>query len=288
MAFNHDVVASWKFAPVVQTIEPSDCFLYALSVGVGRDPLNRDELPFVYGPKIKVLPTMAAVVCTPGFWAEDPRLGIDITRIFHGEQSVTLHKPIPPGEELTGHSRISDLIDKGPGGGAIIEVECVVRDSKDQPVWTVNRTAFLKGEGGFGGTNRSIAAPAEIPGREPDQLVDILTTGDQALLNRLNGDFNPLHADPDVAERAGFPQPILHGLCTYGITGYALLKAVCDYDVEKFGRLSVRFSAPTLPGDTLRIEIWRNGEVGAFFRCRAVERDVTVIASGRFDFAKSL
>ena len=288
MAFNHDVVANWKFAPAIQTIQPMNCFLYALSVGMGSDPLDRDELPFVYGPEIKVLPTMAAVVCTPGFWAEDARMGIDITRIFHGEQSVTLHKAIPPGEELTGHTHISDIIDKGPGGGAIIEVECVVRDSKDQIIWTVNRSAFLSGEGGFGGTNRSVSPPAEIPKREPDQIVDIPTTGWQALLYRLNGDFNPLHADPDVAKRAGFPQPILHGLCTYGIAGYALLKVICDYDVEKFGRLSVRFSAPTLPGDTLRIEIWRNGDVGAFFRCRAVERDVTVIASGRFDFAKSI
>lgn len=288
MAFNHDVVANWKFPPVVQTIKPSDCFLYALSVGMGRDPLDRDELPFVYGPEIKVLPTIAAVVCTPGFWAEDARMGIDITRIFHGEQSVTLHKAIPAGEELTGHSRISGIIDKGPGGGAIIEVECAVRDLGGHPVWTVNRSAFLKGEGGFGGQNRSVSPPAEIPDRDPDQVVDLPTTGQQALLYRLNGDFNPLHADPDVAARAGFRQPILHGLCTYGIAGHALLKAVCNYDVNRFGRFSVRFSAPTFPGDTLRIEIWKNGEVGAFFRCRALERDVTVIASGRFDFAKSL
>ena len=288
MAFNHDVVANWKFAPAVQTIQPSDCFLYALSVGMGRDPLDRSELPFVYGPEIKVLPTMAAVVCTPGFWAEDARMGIDITRIFHGEQSVTLHKSIPPGEELAGHTRISDIIDKGSGGGAIIEVECVVRDSKGQPVWTVNRSAFLKGEGGFGGKNRSGPPPAVIPDRGPDQFVDLPTTGQQALLYRLNGDFNPLHADPDVAGRAGFSQPILHGLCTYGIAGHALLRTVCEYDVEKFGRLAVRFSAPTLPGDTLRVEIWRNQEVGAFFRCRAVERDVVVIASGRFDFATAI
>ena len=285
MAFPHDLVENWEFALAAQTIRAEDCLFYALSVGMGRDPLDRGELPFVYGPEIRVLPTMAAVVCTPGFWVEDARMGIDLTRIFHGEQSITLHKPIPVGEELVGHTRVSDMIDKGLGAGAVIEVECLVKDTTGHPVWTVNRSAFLAGEGGFGGRNRSVPAPAVIPDRAPDQFVDLPTTGQQALLYRLNGDFNPLHADPDVAKQAGFSQPILHGLCTYGIAGHALLKSVCEYDVARFGRLSVRFTKPTFPGDTIRVEIWRNGEEGAFFRCRALERGVVVIASGRFDFA---
>lgn len=283
MAFNHEAIAAWDFPAVTQTLSEKNCLFYALSIGMGRDPLDENELPFVFERHLRVVPTMAAVICTPGHWVSDPRTGIDQTRIFHGEQSVEFHAPIPVEVPLTGRSTVGGIVDKGPGNGALIIIECPVIDEAGNAIFTVRRSAFLKGEGGFGGRNGPPLVAAPIPDRPPDHVCDLPTTGQQALLYRLNDDMFDFHADPAVARRSGFSQPILHGLCTYGIAGHALLKTVCGYDESRIGRLGVRFSSPVFPGDAIRTEIWQD-EAGASFRCRVVERDVVVIGSGRLDF----
>lgn len=286
MAFNLSAVESLVFAPIVQTLSAKDCQLYALSVGLCPDPTDRRELPFVYEPALRILPTMAAVTCTPGHWVANPKLGIDANSVLHGEQSIRLYRPIPLDCPLTGRSRVANVWDKGPGKGALVEVKCEVTDDAGTPVWTVNRTAYLRGEGGYGGRRQPEAAEWLMPLRGVDAVADVRTSGQQALLYRLNGDLNPVHADPDVAAAVGFPQPILHGLCTYGIAGYALLQSVCEYDETRIGMLSARFVAPAFPGDTVRTEIWIEAD-RVLFRCRALERDVEIISRGVMTFGWS-
>jgi len=283
MAFNRELVQTLVFPPVTQTVSKKDCQLYALSVGLARDPLDRNELPFVYEPRLRVLPTMAAVLCTSGHWIADPALRIDADKALHGEQAVRLHRPIPVDTPITGRSRVVNVWDKGCGKGAVVEVECQVADAKGTPVWTVNRTAYLRGEGGFNGRVQPKTEAWAAPERAPDAVCDLPSTGQQALLYRLNGDLNPVHADPDVASYAGFRQPILHGLCSYAIAGHALLKSVCAYDERRFRSLSLRFSAPVYPGETIRTEIWAD-RGRALFRCRALERNVEIIVNGVFEF----
>ncbi|MAZ16787.1 MAG: 3-alpha,7-alpha,12-alpha-trihydroxy-5-beta-cholest-24-enoyl-CoA hydratase [Ahrensia sp.] len=282
MAFNHDVVATLVFPPVTQTPSARDCQLYALSVGFGQDPTDRRDLPFVYEKHLRVAPTMAAVLCTPGHWVADPKLGIDADSVLHGEQSVRLHRAIPVGQPLTGHSRIVNVWDKGTGKGALVELECQVSDANGTLLWTVNRTAYLRGEGGYGGAVQPKGRPWTLPNRKADIVWDFPTSGQQALLYRLNGDLNPVHADPDISSAVGFPQPVLHGLCSYGIAGCALLKTVCEHDESRVRTLSVRFSAPAFPGDTIRTSIWREGS-RALFTCTALERGVQIITNGTME-----
>jgi acyl dehydratase len=283
MTFNYSQVLDWQFEPVRQTIEPRNCILYALSVGLCRSPNDEQELPFVYERRLRVLPTMAAVLATPGFWVADRRTGIDLQNIFHSEQAITWRRPIPVGEEVIGESYVVDIIDKGPGRGAMIIVECAVRNRAGQLIWTVRRSAFVRGAGGFGGTVDQQPRPT-LPTRECDVTCVLPTTGQQALLYRLNGDDNPLHVDPAVARKAGFELPILHGLCTFGIAGHAVLRTLCDYDEQSLQSLEVRFSSPVFPGETIATDFWRAGAKEALIRCRVVERDTTVVSYGRVLF----
>ena len=285
MGFNRDRVADLVFPPITQTPSARDCQLYALSVGLCQDPMDRRELPFVYEPGLRVMPTMAAVLCTPGHWVADPALGIDADRVLHGEQAVRFHRPIPVGQPLTGRSRIVGVWDKGLGKGALLALKCEATDAAGSALWTVHRTAYLRGEGGYGGAVQPHQVQWQAPERAPDATCDIPTTGQQALLYRLNGDLNPVHADPDIAAAAGFARPILHGLCSYGIAGCALLRTVCNHDETRMGALSVRFSAPAYPGDTIRTRLWRE-DGRALFTCHALERDVQIITNGIMEFAR--
>lgn len=287
MGFNRDRLETLVFPPVTRRVTAKDALLYAVALGLGHDPADAGDLPYVFEAGQKILPTMAATLCTPGHWVADPGLGIDADSVLHGEQAIRFPRPIPLDVPLTGRSRVVNLWDKGPGKGALVEVECKVTDAADQPVWTVNRTAYLRGEGGFGGRRQPPDPAWTLPEHAPDITRDMATGPHQALLYRLTGDMNPVHADPAVAAAVGFDRPILHGLCTYGIAGHALLRAVCDNDPARMGALSLRFSAPAFPGDTIRTEIWRDGP-RVLFRCRAVERDVQITTNGTFTFAKGL
>jgi acyl dehydratase len=233
-----------------------------------------------------VLPTMAVVLCYPGFWVKDPATGIDWVRVVHGEQAVTIHRPLPVEGELIGLTRITGIVDKGPGKGAILYSEREISDAATGTLHaTVAMSTFCRGDGGFGGPSGPSWPVHSIPERAPDASCDLPTMPQQAMLYRLNGDYNPLHIDPHVAHEAGFERPILHGLCTLGIAGHALLKLCCDYDVRRFKNLRLRFSAPVFPGETIRTELWRDGDIVSF-RARAVERDVVVLNNGRLEVAR--
>src|SRR3546814_790958 len=192
---------------------------------------------------------------------------------------------LPTEGDIAGQSRISEVIDRGAGKGALIFGGRKLSDQATGALLcTIERSAFLRNDGGFGGPYRRHLPQHMIPERPADLQCDLQTTGQQALLYRLNGDDNPLHADPAVARRAGFDLPVLHGLCTFGVAGHALLKSVCNYEPARVRSIGVRFTATAFPGDTIRTSIWRD-EAGATFQCRAIERDAVIVDNGRLDFA---
>jgi acyl dehydratase len=262
-----------------QTLGARDAAFYALSVGLGQDPMDTRQIAFVDPMQpLSVLPFMAVVLAPHGPWLADPSTGVDVVRVVHGEQSMRFEAPLPVKGEVIGRSRVARVVDKGDGKGALLYLEKELIDAATgQRLATLDSTLFLRGNGGFGGPAGPVRPVHEMPTSAPDFTVDLPTRPEQALYFRLNGDFNPLHAQPAVAAKAGYPKPILHGLCTLGLCGHALLRTLCDYQPERLASLALRFSAPVLPGDTVRVEIWRDGS----FRARVPERDQIVINNGK-------
>jgi len=285
MAINHDHLLNYPIPEIRQAIRWQDTALYNFSIGLGQDPMDQEQLDFLYEPRLKAMPSMAVVLGYPGFWIRNPDTGVDWTQVLHGEQSIILHKPLPAEGEIIGRSRITSIVDRGAGKGAMLYNERVVTDARTgEKLATLEGTTFARGDGGFGGPSGPIRKPHPEPARPPDLSVDLATRPEQAIVYRLNGDHNPLHIDPEVAAKAGFQQPILHGLCTFGVVCHALVKALCCYDPARFGRMDLRFSAPVFPGETIRTEIWHE-EGGAAFRARVVERDKVVVSNGLFRHA---
>jgi acyl dehydratase len=282
MTIVYEKLMALDIPPAEQAYTSKDCMLYALGVGLGHDPMNEDELPFVYEKNLKVLPSMAAVLGYVGFWARDRDTGIDWLKMVNGEQGFTLHRPLKGENTVVGRQRIVEVIDKGPGKGALVYSERKVTDkTTGELIATVTQTSFCRADGGFGGPPRQTPEPHPIPSRTPDAVCDLGTRPEAALIYRLaGGDRNPLHAEPAVAKQAGFPRPILHGLGNFGVAGHAVLKTMCGYDPSRHLSFACRFSAPVFPGETLRTEMWRDGTIVSF-RSRVVERDAVAINNGR-------
>lgn len=294
MAIDYHRLKARVFPAVRQTYGARDVMLYALSIGLGADPLDERALPFVFEGApggLRVLPTFSAVLGYPGFWAKEADSGIDWVRLVHGEQGLTLHRPLPAAGTVIGRSRISHVIDKGEGKGAIVVTERSVEDEAGTPYATLRQVALCRGDGGFsnlhGGQPSDEALPA-LPAtpedRAPDLVDEQATRPEAALLYRLLADDNPLHADPAVARAAGFERPILHGLATYALAGHALVRQCAGGDPTRLRTLDVRFASPVYPGETLRTEIWRDGAT-LQFRARVVERDRIVLSHGRATLA---
>jgi acyl dehydratase len=281
MAIDYDKLLALQIPDAEQSYGANDCILYALGIGLGLDPLNADELPFVYEKNLKVLPTQAAVLASPGFWLRDLDTGIDWVKLVHGEHSIVLHKELEGRGTLTSKTRVLDVVDKGEGKGAIVYSERTLFDKAGgELIATIVQTTFCRGDGGFGGGPRPPPPPHPNPQPAPDLVCELPTRPEAALIYRLSGDPNPLHVDPEVAKAAGFPKPILHGLATFSVAGHAILKTVCGYDPARLASIAGRFSAPVYPGETIRTELWRDGAVVSF-RARVVERDVIAINNGR-------
>lgn len=266
MPINADVVGH-RTEPVETRWSSEDCILYALGVGAGAlDPVGF-ELEFTtensQGVVQKVLPTFPVVV----------RWGIEVlgavgpfnpALLVHGEQSVELHGAVPVEGSVSSLTELTGVYDKG--SGALVTTRTEATDpTTGARRWTTTSSMFLRGEGGFGG-DRGPSSEVEVPDREPEHTVTYSTRRDQALLYRLSGDRNPLHSDPKFAALAGFARPILHGLCTYGFTGRALLHALCGSDPQRFLAMSGRFSRPVLPGEELTVSAWELGDGKAVFR----------------------
>lgn len=277
MAIVYEHLLNFAIPEVRQTLTRQGTCFYALSVGLGQDPMDERQLDFVdHHRDLKAMPSMAVVLCHPGFWLKDPRTGVDAVRVVHGEQAIELHRTLPVDAELIGRTRVTGIVDKGAGKGALLYSEKQVRDTSGTLYATTRSTSFLRGDGGFGGPAGPVKPPHAMPDTAPDLTIDLPTRPEQALYYRLNGDDNPLHADPALAAKAGFPRPILHGLCTLGVVTHALLRALFDYRADALRELALRFSAPVYPGETIRTEIWRSGA----FRARVVERDAIVVNNG--------
>ena len=281
MSFNPEYLLKREFGIIRQTYTEKDCILYALGVGMGQDPLDEDCLRYVYEDGLKVLPSQSVVMAHPGFWAKEEDMDIDWVKVLHAGQEIIFHNPIPTAATVEATTRITEVADKGEKFGALITSDRVVKDVESgKDLCTSVTTILARGNGGYGGDRKSSAPkPYAIPTSEPDEVCDLPTLPQQALIYRLSGDYNPLHASPSVARNAGFNAPILHGLCTFGVMTHALVKTCCDYDSNRFKRMRLRFSAPVYPGETIRTEIWRNGNEIAF-RCKSLEQDKIVINNG--------
>jgi acyl dehydratase len=280
MALDVEKLLNWPFEELRHEYTARDTILYALGLGLGSDPLDEEQLRFVYEKDLRALPTMAVVLAYPGFWLRDPASGVNWKKILHGEQGIVWHAPIPAAATVAGRTRVTDVIDKGAEKGSLMFSERVVKDARTgEKLVTLTGTTVLRGDGGFGAPAKQAPPPHRIPARAPDAVCDLATAPNAALIYRLSGDYNPLHADPDVARSAGFARPILHGLCSLGVAGHALLKTVAAYDPARFKSMRLRFTAPVFPGETIRTEMWIDGSQVSF-RARLREREAIVLDNG--------
>ncbi|KRP88620.1 3-alpha,7-alpha,12-alpha-trihydroxy-5-beta-cholest-24-enoyl-CoA hydratase [Bradyrhizobium pachyrhizi] len=282
MPIDYPAVLELKTEGALYSWSDREVMLYALGIGMGNDPLNERELQFVNEafatPKpLKVVPTFASV-CV---WGARPG-AIDLNRVMLVDvgRDITFHKPVPAAATVTADARVRGVYDKGKEKGAIIQNEIVVSDRGHDKIVTIRSSTFARGDGGFGGPSEGMPEPHQVPRRAPDRLVHFPIRLDQALIYRLSGDRNPLHSDPEFARRAGFPKPILHGMCTYGLTCRAVLQTYADYDPSAFRRHRVRFSAPVFPGDIITVNLWKDGD-SISFEAHVREREVTVAKNGQ-------
>ncbi|HEY3484326.1 MAG TPA: MaoC/PaaZ C-terminal domain-containing protein [Ilumatobacteraceae bacterium] len=249
-------------APQTVQWDSTRALLYALSVGAGTDDLAYTT-ENTQGVEQRVLPTFPVVVSTT-LAPLDAAGSFDLANLVHGRQAVTLHRALPPAGEAEVVGTIAAMYDKG--SAAVVVIDSHATDVADgTPLYSLSTSLFIRGEGGWGGDRGPSGATAAPPDRAPDHVVTDRTTPDQALLYRLNGDRNPLHSDPAFAVRAGFERPILHGLCTFGFTGRALLATFCDGEADRFEHIEGRFASPVLPGDELTVSMWDCGDGEARF-----------------------
>lgn len=283
MTIDYHALKNWPVPSTEQVLTWQDSARYALGCGVGiADPLDLSELQYVYEADMKALPTMAAVIGTPGFWLKDPAIGADWTRILHGEQMLVLHRPLPVSGRFTGVISVEEIFDKGEGRGALLYQRREIHDADSgEHIATVRQSSFMRGDGGCGGMTEGAPKPFALPQDRPcDTSVALPTRPELALLYRLAGDYNPLHIDPAVATSAGFERPILHGMCTFAIAGRALVKHACGDDPTLLREINVRFSSPVYPGETIRTDMWDLGGGDWGFCAYVVERDVKVLDNG--------
>jgi len=291
MPINPDAVGATG-SPTDISWDSDSSLLYALSVGAGVTDPTGFELEFStensQNVTQKALPTMVVVLGMRTQMARDTsdsplaKLGpFNPAMLVHGEQAFTLHKPLPVAGMATSVTRIANIWDKGKAAVVELESNVTEKDTGD-PLFSTTMSMFIRGEGGWGG-DRGPSKSFSAPERDPDHVVTYPTRADQALLYRLNGDRNPLHSDPKFAELAGFPSPILHGLCTYGFTGRALLHAVCGSDPDRFTSMAGRFASPVMPGETLDVKIWVDGDRATF---QSFVGDRVVLDGGEFTFAR--
>ncbi|MEI7444669.1 MAG: MaoC/PaaZ C-terminal domain-containing protein [Burkholderiales bacterium] len=289
MALDRTALTAAPIADVVQRYDARDAILYALGLGLGDDPTDPRALRHLLESRLVVPSTFATVLGYPFMWFEDPRFGVDGTRLVHAGHALELHAPLPPAATVRGVTRATAIADKGPGRGAVLVLERTLTDEADgRPLATQTMTLMARGDGGFserpgngpaGGD--AVAAPrAPLPQRAADATLELRTLPQQALLYRLVADPNPLHADPEVARAAGFERPILHGLSAYGMAGRAVATVFGDGDLGRIAGLSLRFAAPVFPGDTLRMALWDDAGTIRFRASVPGRGDVVVLDQG--------
>ena len=277
MTINYDEIMNLTSENVEISYSDKDSILYSLGIGLGNDPMNLNELKYVYENSQSVLPSMAT-----NFQYHSPLLlktNINFIMVVHGEQRLTMTNALPVSGNFIANAKVIGCYDKGPARGAVIEVETTVKNKKNnEEICKLVSTTFARGDGGFGGPD-SPKKEIFIPDGEPDYVSEVSTKPDQALIFRLSGDYNPLHSDPNFAKAAGFEKPILHGMCTYGIACRSLVNEICENDASKLKRFDCRFSSPVYPGETIITEMWKKDKM-IYFNSKVKERDKLVLKNG--------
>ena len=282
MPINYDEIMSLKSENIEISYTDKDSILYGLGVGLGNDPMDIDELKYVYENGQIALPSMATNFQYHSSLLMSAKL--NFVMVVHGEQKLSIINPIPVSGDFLADMKVLNCFDKGASKGAIIDVETTVKLKSDgTEICKLISTTFARGDGGFDGPE---SPPQEIfePEGSPDIVDEITTKPDQALIFRLSGDYNPLHSDPNFAKAAGFPKPILHGLCTYGVACRSIVKTACDNDVKKLKSFNCRFSSPVFPGETIVTEMWKNGN-DINFQSKVKERDKIILKNGLSEIA---
>jgi acyl dehydratase len=260
-----------RFADIPHSYQPRDAILYALGLGLGRDPCNRGDLRYLFETDLAVLPTFAVTLASPGMWIAAPEFGVDFAKLVHAEQAARFHAPLPPAAEVVGRAKVIALYDRGPGRGAVLVLERSIHSQTGVLYCTLQQTLLLRGDGGYGGAAPP-TTPSLIPDRAADADVTVQVSPRAALIYRLSGDKNPLHVDPDAARRAGFDQPILHGLASYGMAAIAAAGA-SGYTPADVTAVRCRFSGVVFPGDLIAFKIWK-GEGKALFQAFVGDRKI--------------
>jgi acyl dehydratase len=277
MAINYEEIMSLEDKGLEFSYTQRDSIIYGLGIGLGKDPMDTTELKYVYENGLIAFPSMAT-----NFQYKSPLLlkaKLNMLMVVHGEQGITLHQPMPSNAHVFLDTRVINCFDRGESKGAIIETETKVRLKKDDsPLCTLISKTFARGDGGFGGEDVPASTPIELDSN-PDIIHEVTTTEDQALIFRLSGDSNPLHSDPNFAKMAGYPKPILHGLCSYGVACRSIVETLCEKDSKKLKKFNVRFSSPVFPGETIVTEMWKKDDE-IHFQSKVKERDKVVLKNG--------
>ena len=278
MVLSAEALMDFPIPEARQTVAARDAILYALTVGYGAEPLDDAHLKYTQEAGLVPAPTLANVVCHAGPWMK--AAGTDWQKIVHSEQRLTIHRPVPLDMPLVSRSRMLSVTDRGTDRGMFATFERVISTVSDErPVATIIQTNACRGDGGCGSAGIPPAPLPAVPQREPDAVFTTTLGQDAALLYRLNGDLNPLHSDPDYAVRAGFPRPILHGLCTFGHAAYAIGRSFGSPGIADVAAIAARFTGVVLPGDRLEFQMWRDGG-DIRFRTQVPERGVTALDCG--------
>ena len=282
MPIDVDSVLGAELAERQGSWSATDVILYHLGLGAGVPPTDPAELAYTFEGQLKVLPSFGVIPASPMLFdmLNLPGMDIDLSKLLHGEQELELHAPLPIKAVVRTSARISEVVDKGKA--ALVVLETVTRDAgSDQPLVTNRFSAFIRGEGGFGdgdGPRPASPPPPAPPARPPDLQVECRTLPQQALLYRLSGDMNPIHADPEFARKGGFDQPILHGLCSYGMVCKAVIDAVLDGDVGRVRRYRARFAGVVFPGETITVRMWPDARA-VFVEALCKERGTPVLSN---------
>lgn len=283
MSLDYEKLKNWPIDEARQSYTHKDTILYAL--GVAAATTNPPErLNLVYEKNLQALPTLAVTLATGPFWVADPATGINLAKMLHGEESLTIHRPLAAEGAVISKARVEEIYDKGAEKGAVMVIARDLYDEVNGDHLATQRTSvFLRGNGGFGGIAEGQKAPHPVPDRPADASIMLTSRPEQAAIYRLTGDPNALHIDPAFAKRAGFDRPILHGMCVFGMAGRAVLELLCDGEPSRLRQLDVRFASPVYPGELLRVDLWRQPNREAAFRVYSADRDVLVLNNG---FAK--
>ncbi|MFV0384593.1 MaoC/PaaZ C-terminal domain-containing protein [Paracoccus sp. (in: a-proteobacteria)] len=257
MPFDAERLRTWDFGARTQGYTARDVMLYALGIGLPFSPGESGDLDFLVEDRLRVLPSFAVVLATPGMWPKAPALGIVWEKVLHMAHACRFGAPLPPEAQVESRARITRLYDRGADKGSVCVLRREVRDSADGTLYaTIDQTVAMLGNGGYGGKPLPRLPRPGMPDRPPDHVEQVPTSPRAALIYRLSGDFNPLHSDYTVARRAGFSAPILHGLASYGTACAVILRAFCDGDPARMASLDLRFAGVVMPGERLEFRCW--------------------------------